>query len=290
MALFVGAVASWFVNINRFSLHALYRNRLIRAFLGASHTEQRKPNPFTDFDEVDNLRVWQLWPPKDGGNWPAVRGNDWQPYHVINMALNIVSTKRLAWQERKAEAFVVSPLYSGTACGKSPDANGVLQYQGAFRPSDEYGDSKGISLGTALAISGAAASPNMGYNSSPTLAFLLTLFNVRLGWWLGNPSEDNPNVYGAEGPRIAIAPLLNEMIGNTTDESKYVYLVRRRALRKSRTLRDGAPALPLHHRQRWRLRSRVHVRRSRQCRAQDFARPRGGHPLPRLEQSEDSRR
>ncbi len=29
------------VNINRFSLHALYRNRLIRAFLGASR--KRKP-------------------------------------------------------------------------------------------------------------------------------------------------------------------------------------------------------------------------------------------------------
>ena len=40
VALFVGAVASWFVNINRFSLHALYRNRLIRAFLGASHTSR----------------------------------------------------------------------------------------------------------------------------------------------------------------------------------------------------------------------------------------------------------
>jgi hypothetical protein len=58
----VGLGASIFVNINRFSLHALYRNRLIRAFLGASHTEQRKPNPFTGFDERDNIAVWQLWP------------------------------------------------------------------------------------------------------------------------------------------------------------------------------------------------------------------------------------
>ena len=221
---FVGIVASCKVNINRFSLHALYRNRLIRGFLGASHIEQRKPNPFTGFDELDNIAVWQLWPLKENDKWPAVRGREWQPYHVVNMALNIVSTKKLAWQERKAEAFVVSPLYSGTACGRSPDAAGVMQYRGAFRKSDKYGDTKGISLGTALAISGAAASPNMGYNSSPTLAFLMTMFNVRLGWWLGNPSENNPDIYGGEGPRIAIAPLLNEMIGNTTDESKYVYL------------------------------------------------------------------
>ena len=221
---FVGAVASHFVNINRFSLHALYRNRLIRAFLGASHIEQRKANPFTGFDERDNMAVWQLWPPKDNGLWPSVRGAAWQPYHVVNMALNIVSTKRLAWQERKAEAFVVSPLYSGTACGRSTPVAGPTQHRGAFRRSDEYGDSKGISLGTALAISGAAASPNMGYNSSPTLAFLMTMFNVRLGWWLGNPANRDPGIYAGEGPRWALLPLLNEMIGNTTDESKYIYL------------------------------------------------------------------
>ena len=221
---FVGLVASCKVNINRFSLHALYRNRLIRAFLGASHIDHRKPNPFTGFDELDNIAVWQLWPLKENDKWPAVRGKDWQPYHVVNMALNIVSTKKLAWQERKAEAFIMSPLYSGTACGRSPDADGVMQYRGAFRKSDEYGGPEGISLGTALAISGAAASPNMGYNSSPTLAFLMTMFNVRLGWWLGNPSENDRNIYGGEGPRIAIAPLLNEMAGNTTDQSKYVYL------------------------------------------------------------------
>ena len=33
---FVAVVASRNVNINRFSIHALYRNRLIRAYLGAS--------------------------------------------------------------------------------------------------------------------------------------------------------------------------------------------------------------------------------------------------------------
>ena len=33
----VGLLASYFVNINRFSLHALYRNRLTRCYLGASN-------------------------------------------------------------------------------------------------------------------------------------------------------------------------------------------------------------------------------------------------------------
>jgi hypothetical protein len=39
-----------------------------------------------------------------------------------------------------------------------------------------------------VTISGAAVNPNMGYNSSPVLAFIMSLFNVRLGAWLGNPN------------------------------------------------------------------------------------------------------
>jgi hypothetical protein len=130
--------------------------------------------------------------------------------------LNVVSSKRLAWQERKAEPFTISPLHSGSACGgRERGADGVWVSRGAYRPSAQYGSRNGISLGTALAISGAAASPNMGYHSSAALAFLLTLFNVRLGWWLGNPGKDR---YSSEGPRLAIVPLLNEMFGQTTDE------------------------------------------------------------------------
>ena len=214
--------ASYFVNINRFSLHALYRNRLIRAFLGASHAQGRRPNPFTDFDTKDNLAMSELWPPED--MWSQLRGTYVQPFHVVNMALNIVSTKRKAWQERKAESFTMSPLHCGSACGGLASLpNGALRAYGAYRPSASYGGEEGISLGTAVAISGAAASPNMGYNSSPPLAFLMTMFNVRLGWWLGNPEKDKL-IHRSEGPRLAIQPLFAEMFGLTNDESDYVYL------------------------------------------------------------------
>jgi hypothetical protein len=204
-------------------LHALYRNRLIRAFLGASHANTRHPNPFTDFDDKDNLRISELWPPEEVRAETRARG--WQPFHLVNMALNIVSTKRLAWQERKAETFTASPLHTGTACGGRLIApSGAIRAQGAFRPSSQYGDEDGISLGTAMAISGAAASPNMGYHSSPPLAFLMTMFNVRLGWWLGNPEKDDPKIYASAGPRWAIHPLIAEMFGLTSDDSNYVYL------------------------------------------------------------------
>lgn len=213
LVVLIGAVASSRVNINRFSLHALYRNRLIRGFLGASNTDRKKTrNPFTDFDENDNLRAYELWPQeKTPSKPPKVGPDNWRPFHIVNMALNIVASKNLAWQERKAESFTVSPLHSGSS-------------RLGFRYSSTYGDGQGISLGTAVAISGAAASPNMGYHSSPPLALLLTLFNVRLGWWLGNPGPAGEKTYDKPGPPFAIKPLLCELFGQTTDDRDYVYL------------------------------------------------------------------
>ena len=195
----IAAGASKCININRFSLHSLYRNRLIRAFLGSRG--DRHADPFIDFDTNDNPAMRQLWPPAAPGNW--------RPFHIINIALNIVTTRRLAWQERKAEPFMVSALHCGASCL-------------GYRPSETYGD--GITLGTAMAISGAAASPNMGYNSSPIVTFMMTMFNVRLGWWLGNPGPKGEKSYTHDGPKFAIKPLVYEAFGLTTDDRKYVYL------------------------------------------------------------------
>src|SRR5262249_8049069 len=206
----IGWVASRNININRFSLHALYRNRLIRVFLGASNIAKRNPNPFTDFHLDDNLPMWKLWTGRDGG---------WQPFHVVNIALNVSSSqKHLEWQERKAAPFIATPLHSGSAVA-------------GFRTSKAYGgyDEKdlghsGISLGTAIAISGAAASPNMGYASSAPLAFLMALFNVRLGWWLGNPGRTGEVTHKLDGPKNALVPFFSELLGMTSETNKYVYL------------------------------------------------------------------
>ncbi len=203
----IGVIASIYVNINRFSLHAVYRNRLVRGYLGAAR-QARNPDRFTGFDADDNLRTHTLWPPKATAAGP----NTFGLFHVINIALNVVESKRLAWQERKAEPFTVSALHCGSA------------YKG-FRPTKDYGGPDGgISLGTAMAISGAAVSPNMGYYSSPSIALLLALFNVRLGWWLGNPGPEGEKSYRTEGPSFAVKPLIQEAFGQTTDDRSYVYL------------------------------------------------------------------
>jgi len=204
MTLF-GMLMSFVVNINKFSLHSMYRNRLIRAYLGASRGKTRKPNPFTGFDLNDNFPMAEL----AQTNKPIQK-----PLHVVNIALNLVHGQRLAWQQRKAQSFTVSPLH----CGSFVDQLG-------YRPSAEYGRNpavdQSITIGTALAISGAAASPNMGYHSSPAVTFLLTLFNVRLGWWLGNPGQAT---YNRACPDFAVGPLLAEAIGLTDAKKRYVYL------------------------------------------------------------------
>ena len=85
VAALVGAVASKTVNINRFSLHAVYRNRLVRGYLGAAR-QARNPDRFTGFDEDDNVPVHTLWPPKA----MASGENTYGLFHVVNIALNIV--------------------------------------------------------------------------------------------------------------------------------------------------------------------------------------------------------
>ncbi|MEO8035752.1 MAG: patatin-like phospholipase family protein, partial [Acidobacteriota bacterium] len=57
----VAFLAAWAVNINWFSMHSMYRNRLIRAYLGASR-QTRTPNPFTGFDPQDDPAVHLLRP------------------------------------------------------------------------------------------------------------------------------------------------------------------------------------------------------------------------------------
>lgn len=197
VSLVLSFLASWLIGVNRFSMHALYRDRLIRAYLGASNVD-RAPNPFTGFDPRDNIPMSRLRKLS-------------RPLHVVNMALNLVGGKDLAWQERKAESFTASPLHCGSL-------------NLGYRPSDEYAGPRGMTLGTAFAISGAAASPNMGYHSSPALAFLLTFFNVRLGWWLGNPGSPGDHTYQLRNPKTSLRPLLAEVFGNTDASHPYVYL------------------------------------------------------------------
>jgi hypothetical protein len=230
------------IDSNKFSLHAMYRMRLIRAYLGASRRpRERVPDPFTGFDENDNMPMSDLRPSEKPD----------RPLHIVNVALNLASSARLSWQERKAESFTISPLHAGSAqLGYRRTAPGPAQLRlnaeiERVRDCDKavrtrstgkcladaevlapriYGGFTGISLGTAITISGAAASPNMGYHSSPAITFLMTLFNARLGWWLGNPGPSGEETFHLASPTDPVQPIVDELFGHTDDRRPYVYL------------------------------------------------------------------
>ncbi|HEX8922214.1 MAG TPA: hypothetical protein VF766_12110, partial [Pyrinomonadaceae bacterium] len=213
--LVLGFLTGRLINTNKFSLHYLWRNRIIRAYLGASNPN-RQPNLFTGFDRDDNLRMHELKPAQDK-----------KLLHVLNFALNLVRGEKLAWQERKAESFTASPLHRGN-------------YHIGYRRAEDYGgrpkagdvsQKQGISLGTSIAISGAFVSPNMGYmQTSPVIRFLMTLFNVRFGWWLGNSGRAGDGTsellrtYDLNSPRLSVKPIVKEALGMTNDKSDYIYL------------------------------------------------------------------
>lgn len=224
-------VFTWRVDINEFSMHAYYRDRLARCYLGASNAD-RKPNPFTGLDDEDaNIAVSSL---------KASQGY-LGPYPIFCTTLNLTFGEDLAWQERKGASFAFTPVLSGYDVGwtEAKEQNGKLRFNGLVETATYAYPAPGIHISTAVAISGAAVSPNFGYHTNPATAFLLTMFNVRLGWWLRNPRTLAQNGKGLDGatkaglvhdlypwpsPRVSLLTLTKELFGHTNDTSRYLYL------------------------------------------------------------------
>jgi hypothetical protein len=222
-----GLALSWRVDINLFSLYNFYRYRLTRCYLGATRAPHRKPQPFTGFDPADDIAMHTLLLRQGPTNLVSQR-----PYHIVNTALNLVHGKDLEWQQRKAASFTFTPKFSGFELPPTAESaeeavpgqtrpNGPSA-RGCFRPTARTMNETGAKLGAALAISGAAASPNMGYHSAPALAFLMTVFNVRLGRWCGNPTSEVAWRQG--GPGLAAKYLFYELVGMTDSTTPHVYL------------------------------------------------------------------
>ncbi|MCS0616100.1 patatin-like phospholipase family protein [Massilia kyonggiensis] len=227
LVLAVAALLGWRVDINKFSLYMMYRLRLVRAYFGASSVT-RSPHPFTGFDPADDPDLAALLKKSGAPGSPAELQ---RPYHIINATLNLVGGKELAWQNRKAANFFFTPGYSGfeTPTLANDKRSARCKQQGAFRSTACYASTSTtddpdsvVKLGAAVAISGAAASPNMGYHSSPPLSFLMTLFNLRLGRWSPNPMK--PGTWKRTAPRIGLFSLLSELFGMTDMDAKFLYL------------------------------------------------------------------
>ena len=201
---------SFLLTPNANSLHRLYRDRLSKAFLfDPGEKADTDPDAATsdmdqgrDFKALDKILISQLVEPQAFG-----------PYHLINAALNIQGSDYANRRGRNADFFLFSPLYVGSAatgyCGTK-----AMQ------------DATNLDLATAMAVSGAAFSSNMGANSIRALTATLAILNIRTGYWLKNPqaitNKSDPSKHvSLKSTRWF---LWHELTGQLDENSENIYL------------------------------------------------------------------
>ncbi len=241
------------VGVNEFSMHNFYKNRLVRAYLAASRSrKRRRPNPFTGFDLGDDIPLYrfqvtppvvpggitdegvigaasrkgkkpQVWLTEDEERPPSeLQPSYIGPFLILNAALNVTKGQDLALQERKGESFTFTPLRCGfqyTRPRTGMPREVIREF--AYCRTEAYAYDRGPNIGAAMAISGAAANPNWGSGTNAGIAFLLTLFNIRLGWWIGNPAGPK---FNRSSPQMGLIYLLSNLIGSAGAESNYINL------------------------------------------------------------------
>jgi hypothetical protein len=200
---------SWRIDINEFSFNAFYRNRLARCYLGAARPPaDRKPHPFTGFDANDDLKLSDLLTNNDKPG----------PFHIINCALNLGGSHDLTLHTRHSAIFTLTPLYCGSSY-EIKSQNFSEKVEMGYIDTQSYTGTEEPTLAQAFSVSGAAASPNMGYHTSPSVAFLLTLFNVRLGWWYPHPLKSRLR---KPSPGTSLNYLLYELFGVADETSDFL--------------------------------------------------------------------
>ena len=163
---FVSLLLAVLADTNQISMHRYYRNRLMEAYMPYSiegaEWRRQPPHwyPYATHREVDRFRL------KDIAVTDA-------PYHIINTIVQTLGSNDPKLSGRGGDSFIFSPKYCGS------ESTG-------FAPTGKYmgGD---MDLATAFAISGAAVDPNTYATRSRPLSFLMTLLNIRLGYWIPNP-------------------------------------------------------------------------------------------------------
>ncbi|SFU18277.1 patatin-like phospholipase family protein [Mesorhizobium sp. YR577] len=212
---------SFWLKSNANSLHHLYRDRLSRAFhFDPQSFRPGKPDPDGYIPQLTEL------------------ASEDTPYHLINTAINVQSSAEANRRGRNADFFLFSPLFVGSRVT-------------GYIPTRAYAHKKidnPLDVATAVAISGASASSNMGSQTIRALSPTLAMLNVRLGYWLRNPSsvlkliggepleETVPMSDMARKSRSFLRKLKEilgtnghfflffEMFGFLDEESSYVYL------------------------------------------------------------------
>lgn len=196
LALFAVALASAAAvlyaatDINITALHRHYRDKLAGTFL-----IQRSPgaNPAAPFAAGVRIKLSAILPDHRG------------PYPLLNGALNVPGSRNSAMQGRLTDFFLFSPSFMG-----SPVTG--------YHPTERWeAADPDLDLATAMAVSGAAASPQAGLRRLGRLSFWLALLNVRLGYWVRVPGRGL-----GRGP--GLRHLFQEMFGTMDETGKFLHV------------------------------------------------------------------
>lgn len=153
----------YFANPNAISFHRFYRNQLANAYLHFAD----------DFKNIE-MRYLIKQDVKTPNNLIA-------PYPLINTCLNLQMMNGSDENFKGAKAsdyFILSPFYFGSKL------TGYLS-------TESFEDYKEMTLPAATTISAAAVNPGMGTYSNKLLGVLMTILNIRLGFWISNPLKVN---------------------------------------------------------------------------------------------------
>jgi len=187
-----------FVSANALSMHNFYRDRLAKAFLFRTDAQQRSVDSSID--------------PKLTGLSTEIG-----PFHLVNTTLNTTVFPERFRKGRHAEPFFLSSLYTGS------------RITGYCQTSQLENHQKDVSFSTAVATSGAAVSSHMGVHSNPALRFILSVLNIRLGYWIINPMYFNVKNRPALMKigrlfSVGVGRFFQELIGLISYKTSYVYL------------------------------------------------------------------
>jgi hypothetical protein len=188
----------WMADPNAISMYGFYKGRLVRAYLGASN-----PKRLAKLYEITETVVGDDVLLTDMNN--CERG---APYHLLNTTLNLTGGRDLATAQRSSAMFVLSRLYCGS-------------FRTGFQRSKRYANGS-LSLGMAVATSGAAVSPGMGAGkTTASQSMLMTLLNLRLGFWAPTPGGEH---WESRQTRLWPLHTVREFLSQTSDLSSYCYL------------------------------------------------------------------
>jgi hypothetical protein len=174
------------------SPHRLYRERLGEAFCFAMEKDLDK----------DDVRM------SDQSDLPVSQLVGVGPYHLINTALNIGGDPAVNKRGRNADFFLLSKLFVGSK------STGYIATEQLDKRTGQT-----LDVATAMAVSGAALSSNMGSATVQLLRLTLAFFNVRLGYWFPNPKR-----YTNERIKKIRLYFLDEILGRLTANANIVYL------------------------------------------------------------------